>query len=92
MTKEQEQANRVKLHQLLDLVLDINGFEKRQAEKTGDKPTVFFEINGHVADCDVSVYKTGWAEGEHSDMGGSFYFNESMNVDELIRRLQGLVK
>lgn len=91
MTKEQEQANREQLHRLLDAVLDVNGFEGRQKEKTGNKPTVFFSLFGHVANCEVKVYKTGWAEGKHSDLWNDFYFDEPMQVDELIRQLQRLV-
>ena len=92
MTKEQEQANRVALHRLLDVVLDVNGFESRSKERTGEKPTAFIDISGHVAKCSVRVHKTGWAKGETDDLGSEFYFDEPMEIDGLIRRLQRLVK
>lgn len=87
MTKEQEQANRDQLHRLLDVVLDVNGFEARSKGRTGEKPTVFVDISGHVAKCMVRVYKTGWAKGETDDLGSQFYFDEPMKIDELINRL-----
>lgn len=90
MNKNQEKTNRAALHRLLDVVLDVNGFEKRQREKTGDKPTVFFELFGHTAECEVRVHKTGWAEDERSDMGSCFYFDRPLEIDELINLLEKL--
>lgn len=87
MTKEQEQANREQLHRFLNMVLDVNGFEQREKEKTGEKPTVFVYISGHVAKCRVQVHKTGWEKEEEADLGSEFHFNKPMKIDELIRRL-----
>ena len=87
MTKDQEQSNREQLHRLLDVVLDVNGFEARSREETGEKPTVFIDISGHVARCLVRVHKTGWAKGETDDLGSEFHFDEPMKIDELIKRL-----
>lgn len=90
MTKKQEQANRAALHKLLDVVLDVNGFEARVRKETGEKPTVFVELSGHVAWCVVRVYKAGWAEGEDDDLGSRFYFDEPMKINSLIKRLEKL--
>lgn len=90
MTKSQEEANRAELHRLLDVVLDVNGFESRSKERTGEKPTAFIDISGHVARCSVWVHKTGWAKGETDDLGSEFYFDEPMEIDELINRLEKL--
>lgn len=48
------------LHEILDLVLDINGFEQRRRKYTGDKPTAFFRFNGHVCDIEVDIHEQGW--------------------------------
>lgn len=90
MNKIQKKANRVALHRLLDVVLDVNGFEKRSKERTGEKPTVFVDISGHVATCTVRVHKTGWENGEESDLGSVFYFDKPISIDGLIERLQAL--
>lgn len=87
MTKDQEQENRAALHMLLDAALDVNGFESRSKERTGEKPTVFIDLSGHVARCLVRVHKTGWAKGEADDLGSEFYFDEPMKIDGLIKRL-----
>lgn len=55
--------NREKLHTILDMVLDCNGFEERQREKTGYLPTVFLSFNGHVSMLDVDVCPNGWESG-----------------------------
>ena len=90
MTKKQEEANRAALHKLLDVVLDVNGFEARQREETGNKPAVFIRLSGHVAECSVEVHKTGYVSGERSNMGSNFYFDEPMKISGLIKRLEKL--
>lgn len=37
-----------KLHEILDLVIEINGMEPRKRDITGEKPTVFLEYAGHT--------------------------------------------
>lgn len=91
MTKQQEDKNRADIHRLVDLVLDINGFEDRQKEITGDKPTVFFNLFGHVSNIEVKVHEKGWTEGRASDLGSNLYFDKPMQIDELIKRLERLV-
>lgn len=59
--KKAENMRRRKLHRILDQVLDINGLEARTRLLTGDKPTAFFSINGHIGAASVSVDYTGWS-------------------------------
>lgn len=59
--KKSEKMRRRKLHRILDQVLDINGLEARTRSLTGDKPTAFFYINGHIGAASVSVDYTGWS-------------------------------
>lgn len=54
------QEKRKQLHEILDLVLDINEFEERQKINTGDKPTAFMSFEGHTCCLRVDVYKEGW--------------------------------
>ena len=91
MTKAQEDKNRADIHRLVDLVLDINGFEERQKEITGDKPTVFFNLFGNISNIEVKVHEKGWVAGRESDIGSNLYFDKPMQVDELIKRLEKLV-
>ncbi len=51
---------RKQIHDLLDIILDINGLEPRQREKTGSQPTAFFQFSGHVAKVRIDVFENGW--------------------------------
>lgn len=64
-------------HEILDLVLDINGFEKRDKNTTGDKPTVFLDIYGHTADIAVLIHDNGWVPDADPDFRGMAYFDRS---------------
>lgn len=58
--KKAEKRRRRDIHQILDMVLDINGLTERKRDKTGDLPTAFFEFLGHVAGINVSINEHGW--------------------------------
>lgn len=58
-----DMEKREQVHELLDLIFDINGFEERLQEKTGSKPTLFLRLSGHVAKIWVDVYGEGWRSG-----------------------------
>lgn len=65
--KFDEAENRKTLHELLDIILDGNGFGKRCRGETGTLPTLFFRYSGHVANLDVDLYINGWEPGASSD-------------------------
>lgn len=67
MKKKAEKRKRKQIHELLDLVLDINGLELRDQSITGNLPTVFFDFSGHVGRIDVRIYQAGWASGKDYD-------------------------
>lgn len=51
---------REQIHELLDLILDINGMEQRNKSITGDKPTAFMWFSGHTFAVDIMIHKRGW--------------------------------
>lgn len=67
MKKKAEKRKRKQIHELLDLVLDINGLELRDQSITGNLPTVFFDFSGHVGRIDIRIYQAGWASGKDYD-------------------------
>lgn len=76
------------LHQILDLVIDINGFEQRRESENPNKPTVFFKFNGHVCDIEVDVYSDGWKPYQDVDIELQEYIDKEETelqkiVDEL---------
>lgn len=79
---------REKLHQILDLVIDINGFDSRQVRLTGDKPTVFFRFSGHVSLIEVDVNSHGY-NGDLPDVRMEDYIDqEDPKLDEMIQKLE----
>lgn len=60
LEKKVEKMYRKKVHEILEMVLEINGTHPRQRELTGNKPTAFFEFSGHVSTMYVSIYMDGW--------------------------------
>jgi hypothetical protein len=80
-------ATREQLHELLDLVLDINGMERRKRKLTGDKPTAFFNFSGHVAEVEVEVYNNGWDAEREYDYRKSVYIDRS-NPEKIINKLR----
>lgn len=57
--KKVEKRRRDKIHELLDLTLDINSTMPRKQEKTGNKPTAFFRFDGHVGAIRLEVCEKG---------------------------------
>lgn len=56
LEKKVEKMYRKKVHEILEMVLEINGTHSRQRALTGNKPTAFFHFSGHTAGVAVSVY------------------------------------
>ena len=64
---------RARLHEILDIVIDGNGFENRSKDETGNLPTIMFEFMGHVSRLEVRIYGDGW----DYDCKGRQYFEFS---------------
>ena len=80
---------REKLHQILDLVIDINGFDSRQVRLTGDKPTAFFWFSGHVSSLEVFLYTRGYKRNSKHDVRMEDYIDrENPMLDEIIQKLE----
>lgn len=64
LAKKIEKMRRKKIHEALEMVLEINTTQARSQRLTGRKPTAFFEFNGHINGClDIRVYPDGWHPG-----------------------------
>lgn len=88
MTNDEKRAA---LHNLLDLVLDINGFEARRQEKTGDKPTLFFYFSGHVSKIKIDVFERGWREGARANYCTLAYLeNDGADLVRVIKQMEEL--
>lgn len=82
---------RKQLHEILDIVLDGNGLDRRKQEMTGNLPTLFFWFSGHIAEVQVDIHNDGWASGEYPDKQFHFLTNE-LNSPDKIEALRAAVK
>lgn len=77
------------LHEILDLVIDINGFDQRRAEYT-DKPAAFFRFDGHVDRVCVDIHDHGWQEGIFPDFSHDVWEQDGISgLEELKEELVG---
>ena len=60
LAKKIEKMRRKKIHEVLEIVLEINSTQERVQGVTGRKPTALFAFSGNVPDVDVIVDKNGW--------------------------------
>lgn len=89
LRKKAEKNRRRNIHRILDLVLDINGLEKRDREFTGSKPTAFLSFSGHIAKIEVSIREHGWFPYSEEDRVFRAYTN---NPGSLNRAVKGMAQ
>ena len=82
MTKDQE-IIRKQMHELLDIVLEGNGFESRKRDNTGTLPTLFFEYSGHVNMVRIDLYSDGWQSGSTYDARFERYLTNPIKPEEI---------
>lgn len=76
---------RKKLHQILDLAIDINN----------TKANAFFTFSGHVDGVQVDVHKDGWERFVGPDFKGMIFLRGEEKLKEcnsLIRKLKAMKK
>ena len=88
---EKEARIRAQMHEVLDIVLDGNGFERRSRRNTGTLPTLFFRYSGHVADFEVDLHVDGWEPCRSYDREWLFHTNTESS-DEYINSLREAVR
>ena len=87
---EKNELIRKQMHEILDIVLDGNGFEARSRDKTGTLPSLFMYFSGHVGTVEVDMNTDGYEPGQGTDVGFSFSYDE-VNSPEKITRLREAV-
>lgn len=92
MTKEDiRERNREKLHRILDMILDGNGFESRKRDETGTLPTLFFEYSGQVNLFKIALHKDGWFSYADPDRKWEFYLNNEIS-DTVLETIDAEIK
>ena len=90
LEKKVEKIRRKKVHEILEMVLEINTTYERRQDVTGNKPTAFFWFNGHVAGLDISVYQNGWYPNCRECQNFNTVYGYGM--DELLEKLSNKKK
>ncbi len=88
LMEKMERARRRDIHRLLDLVLDINGLYPRRQELTGNAPTAFLYLSGHIASIQVTVTRDGWREDAGDDICVSAHTYEPGRISDAVRELR----
>lgn len=89
-----EREKRAFAHKILDLVLDINGTNKRQKEIVGELPTAFFSFFGHTSEVEWYILPTGYDEEEFKPIRCTTYLErlEKEDAKKVIEKLEDLKK
>ncbi len=88
LKKKAENRNRQLIHELLDLVLDINGVYPRKQEITGNLPTAFLNFNGHVGNLEVGLHLQGWYPGYKADIKVTSHTYSDIELRDAIDRIK----
>ena len=84
--KKAEKRRRALVHQILDVVLDINGTGCRKKEYTGNMPTAFFGFSGHISGVYVEIFRTGWDSGQKRDFYEYGYLSKSGSAETVLAK------
>ena len=91
LEKKAEKMRRKKVHEILEMVLEINGTYPRQREYSGSLPTAFFEFSGHVSRVYVQVIRDGGNDRGNLDDPDSNGMDVRTELDEMAE-LKGEIK
>lgn len=91
LQKKTEKRRRQEIHKVLDLVLDINGLDRRDQEFTGNLPTAFFSFSGHVATTYVDIHPQGWRRGENACISMNSRIQKE-DCSKIIQKLENFKK
>lgn len=90
LEKKAEKLRRKKIHEALEIVLEINGSIPREGIMNGKEiPVAFFDFLGVTGHVSAQIYPNGWINKKFGDYDYfSAYVKESSDLDELLLRLK----
>lgn len=85
--KKKSKRIRKQIHEVLDLVLDINGLQKNDEK---NHPTAFMTFSGHIGEISTYFYSDGYYLDDYPDIEfKSTVFEGSMfKIPEIIEQLR----
>ena len=78
-----EEIQRKRVHEILDAVLDCNGFYPRKQKVSGVMPTVFLDFFGHTGDVDVYIHADGWSMDNTPSRRWGFPLSEPIDPEKI---------
>lgn len=84
---KRDKSIRKQLHEVLDLVLDINGLQASNEECAPNHPTAFIDFMGHIGKIRICLFSDGWSSDKAPDI--SF---ESTIFDDFRFKLPALIE
>lgn len=95
LEKKVEKMRRKKVHEILEMVLEINTTHPRSFDRTGDKTTASFMFSGVVASVDASIYRDGWDFGKKMDFFAHAYIDasfEGLRIEDIKSKLKDITE
>ena len=89
--KKAEKLRRKKIHDVLDMVLEINTTYPRQRKNTGTMPTAFFDFSAHVSRVYVQIIKDGWNSNSNLNNPGNISLDASVKFNQM-EELKGKIE
>lgn len=74
MFSGEEQEKAMNIMEIFWMALQINGLKNRSKKETGNLPTVFSGLRGHISLLETQVHVNGWEDGDVPENIG-IYFN-----------------
>lgn len=92
MTLEEKARLKAQLLRIFDAVIEGNGYESRNAELTGDKPTFFLWFFGNINRLEVDIHRNGWSKGKEREAETIAIYTDKPIPDEQIETLLNRIK
>lgn len=95
LEKKVEKMRRKKVHEILEMVLEINGTHPRSFDRTGDKATASFTFSGVVASVEAEIYRDGWDFGKKMDFFVYAYIDtsfEGLRIEDVKSKLKDITE
>lgn len=95
LEKKAEKMRRKKVHEILEMVLEINGTHPRSFDRTGDKATASFTFSGVVASVEAEIYRDGWDFGKKMDFFVYAYIDtsfEGLRIEDVKSKLKDITE
>lgn len=95
LEKKVEKIRRKKVHEILEMVLEINGTHPRSFDRTGDKTTASFTFSGVVASVEADIYRDGWDFGKKMDFFAEAYMDtsfEGLRIEDIKSKLKDITE